>query len=97
MGQGAQHSKDLTSWFKDFEGWTVKTPETPDEAYQMLKESIEGNKPVLYVIHRELFDRPDRKKIVVSNQIRLCGASQNHEKDFYGDDFLSAKEKIKKK
>ena len=95
MGQGAQHSKDLTSWFKDFEGWTVKIPETPDEAYEMLKESINGDKPVLYVIHRELFDRPDRKKIVVSNEIKLCGASQRHEAEFYGDDFISAIEKVR--
>lgn len=83
MGQGAQHSKDLTSWFQKFEGWTVKVPQTPQEAYSMLKESIEGDKPVLYAIHRELFDSPVGKKVKTEEYIRLCGASQRHEHEFY--------------
>jgi pyruvate dehydrogenase E1 component beta subunit len=95
MGQGAQHSKDLTSWFEKFEGWAVCVPETPDEAYEMLKTSINGNKPVLYVIHRELFDMPVGKKLKRSQEIRLCGASQRHEEEFYGEDFVSAKSRLK--
>lgn len=97
MGQGAQHSKDLTSWFQNFEGWTVKIPETPEQAFDMLKESINGDKPVMYVIHRELFDLPEGKKITVSNEIKLCGASQEHESAFYGADFISAKSKLLQK
>lgn len=85
MGQGAQHSKNLTAWFEKFEGWTVKVPETPEQAYSMLKESIFGDGPVMYVIHRELFDAPAGKKIVTPDGIRLCGTSQRHEKAFYGD------------
>lgn len=85
MGQGAQHSKDLTSWFKNFEGWTVKVPQTPQEAYSMLKESIAGDKPVLYAIHRELFDSPVGKTIKSDDRIRLCGASQRHEKEHYAE------------
>ena len=84
MGQGAQHSKDLTSWFKNFEGWTVKVPETPSQAYEMLKESIFGDKPTMYVIHRELFDLEEGKKIIPNESIKLCGASRRHEKEFYG-------------
>jgi pyruvate/2-oxoglutarate/acetoin dehydrogenase E1 component len=86
MGQGAQHSKDLSPWFKKFEGWKVMTPETPIMAYEMLTESIFGNQPVLYVIHRELFDAAQPKKINNDDKVRLCGASRRHERFFYGDD-----------
>lgn len=84
MGQGAQHSKNFSVWFERFEGWTVKTPQTPSEAYAMMKESIAGDKPVLYVIHRELFDAPEGKKVYAPEVIRLCGASQRHEREHYG-------------
>lgn len=83
MGQGAQHSKDLTSWFENFEGWTVRVPQTPIEAYGMLKRSIAGDKPVMYAIHRELFDAPEGKTIETQKYIKLCGASQRHEREFY--------------
>lgn len=77
MGQGAQHNKDLTSWFRMFEGWTVKVPANPNEAYSMLKESIAGDKPVMFVAHRELFDLPEGKKIVMPDYIYLRGASDD--------------------
>lgn len=96
MGQGAQHSKDLSKWFQEFEGWTVLIPETPEQAYEMLIQSINGDKPVLYVIHRELFDLPFGKKMPPVGPIRLCGASQRHEKIFYGADYVSGKSKVKK-
>ena len=83
MGQGAQHSKDLSGWFMNFEGWQVKTPTTPTEAYSMLKESIHGDRPVLYVIHRELFDSTESKPLPDPSIIKLCGASQRHEEEFY--------------
>jgi pyruvate/2-oxoglutarate/acetoin dehydrogenase E1 component len=83
MGQGPQHSKDLTGWFANFEGWTVKVPQTPSEAYTQLKESIFGDVPVLYAVHRELFDAKDGKRIEIPNRVRLCGTSQRHEKKFY--------------
>ncbi len=85
MGQGPQHSKDLTHWFETFEGWTVRVPMTPEEAYSMLKESIAGDRPVLYAIHRELFDAHEGKRIKPKTHVRLCGASQRHEREFYGD------------
>lgn len=88
MGQGSMHSKDLTIWFQRFDGWKVCVPETPSQAYEMLKESIFGDVPVMYVIHRELFDLPNGKKIVTPEYIRLCGASPRHEKEFYGTDDL---------
>lgn len=86
MGQGPQHSKNLTGWFERFEGWTTRVPETPTQAYEMMKESIFGKAPVMYVIHRELFDAPEGKKIVTPDEIRLCGTSRRHEKAFYGTD-----------
>jgi pyruvate/2-oxoglutarate/acetoin dehydrogenase E1 component len=83
MGQGPQHSKNLSFWFKNFEGWTVKTPYSPSEAYTMLKESVNGDKPVIYVIHREFFNLKTRQKKNNHNKIRLCGASRIYEKKFY--------------
>jgi 2-oxoisovalerate dehydrogenase E1 component len=84
MGQGPQHSKNLTAWFENFEGWTTVVPKTPAQAYTMLRAAIFGDKPVMYVIHRELFDAPKGKRIVTPKRIRLCGTSQRHERKFYG-------------
>lgn len=94
MGQGAQHSKDLSFWFEKFEGWELKVPKTPEEAYIMLKESIFENRPVMYVIHRELFDLPEGKQITLNREIKLCGASQRHEALFYKDDFIPAESRL---
>jgi pyruvate/2-oxoglutarate/acetoin dehydrogenase E1 component len=95
MGQGAQHSKDLTRWFKEFEGWTVRVPQTPQEAYAMLMESVRGDKPIMYVLHRELFDATAGKKVPEAGPIRLCGASQRHEQLFYGESFISGESRVK--
>jgi len=84
MGQGAQHSKDLSSWFENFQGWNVATPETPGQAYNFLLDSIFDNKPTLYVIHRELFDAKEPKELVRRQKVELCGASRRHERFFYG-------------
>lgn len=89
MGQGSMHSKDLSMWFQRFEGWKVCIPENPTQAYEMLKESIFGDVPVMYVAHRELFDLPEGKKIVTPEYIKLCGASPEHEMEFYGTDAAS--------
>ena len=94
MGQGAQHSKDLTRWFKEFEGWTVHIPQTPEEAYSMLIQSVKGDKPVMYVLHRELFDAIDGVKILEAGPIKLCGASQRHEQLFYGDRYVSGQSRV---
>lgn len=83
MGQGPQHSKNFTVWFQRFEGWTVRTPQTPEQAYSMMKESIHGDRPVLYAIHRELFDAPKGKQVYAPEVIKLCGASKRHEAEFY--------------
>lgn len=82
-GQGPQHSKNLTSWFQNFEGWKVCVPMTPDEAYFDMKASIFGDVPVMYVAHRETFDRDDFVLLHSPKRIELCGASPRHEADFY--------------
>ena len=83
MGQGPQHSKDLSVWFKDFQGWNLAIPYSPYEARTLLQKSIKSNKPTIYVIHRELFNSSSRKKINIPKKINLCGASRSHEKIFY--------------
>lgn len=96
MGQGAQHSKDLSPWFIGFEGWNVVIPNSPQDAAGQLRNSVRGSKPTLYVLHRELFDQEDQVDLPTpSNQIKLCGASQTHEKEFYGNRFISARSKLK--
>ena len=82
-GQGPQHSKNLTSWFQNFEGWKVCVPMTPDEAYFDMKAAIFGDVPVMYVAHRETFDREDFVLLSSPRKIGLCGASPRHEADFY--------------
>ncbi len=83
-GQGPQHSKDLTIWFRNFEGWVTMVPQTPLEAYEMLKKAVYLDKPVMMPLHRELFDAPALKPIRTPEYIRLCGTSKRHENAFYG-------------
>ena len=85
-GQGAQHSKDITFWFQRFEGWNTCVPQTPTEASDMLRESVMGDKPTIYIIHRRLFNNVSGAKIVSPDYIRLCGASKRHMKEFYDDE-----------
>jgi pyruvate dehydrogenase E1 component beta subunit len=84
-GQGAQHSKDITFWFERFEGWRVCVPQTPQEASEMLKSSIEGDQPTMYVIHRILFNESEGRKIRIPEYVGLCGASKRHMAAFYGE------------
>jgi pyruvate/2-oxoglutarate/acetoin dehydrogenase E1 component len=96
MGQGAQHSKDLSGWFVNFEGWNVVIPKSAEEAAAQLRQSVLGDQPVLYVLHRELFEKSSDCNIPSpSTSIRLCGASQTHEKEFYGSRFVSGPSRIK--
>lgn len=73
-GQGAQHNKDITFWFQNFEGWNVCVPQTPDEAASDLRYSIIGDKPTLYVIHRSLFNSSSAERVVTPQEIKLVGA-----------------------
>lgn len=82
-GQGAQHSKDLTFWFQRCEGWNTCVPQTPKEASEMLEGAISGDKPTMYVLHRRLFNASKGEKVVVPQEVRLCGASKRHMDAFY--------------
>lgn len=84
-GQGPQHSKDLTGWFARMEGWTVAKPETPQEAYDMMLKSIFGDRPVMYVLHRIMFNETGRVVIPIQERVGICGTSKRHEAEFYGD------------
>lgn len=84
-GQGPQHSKDLTSWFERLDGWAVAKPRTPDEAFDLMLASIFGDKPVMYVVHRVMFNETGSVEIPVQERIGICGTSKRHELEFYGD------------
>lgn len=55
-GQGPQQSKDFTPVFARMKGWTLRVPQSPQEAYAMMKQAISGNDPVMYVVRRRYFD-----------------------------------------
>lgn len=84
-GQGAQHSKDITFMFQRCEGWNTCVPQTPTEAADMLGSAIRGDKPTMYVLHRRLFNASERTRVVVPQEIKLCGASKRHMDAFYAD------------
>ena len=84
-GQGAQHSKDFTFWFQRAEGWKVAVPQSPQEAGDMLKTAVTGDDPTLYVLHRRLFDASEGTRIKVPEHVGLCGASERHRREFYGE------------
>lgn len=83
-GQGAQHSKDLTFWFQRCEGWNTCVPQTPEEASGMLRDSVLGDKPTMYVLHRRLFNASKGERVVTPQEIKFCGASKRHMEAFYG-------------
>lgn len=82
-GQGAQHSKDLTTWFQRFEGWNTCVPQTPKQAATMLNDSIFRDKPTMFVLHRRLFNATKGDRVVTPKEIKLCGASKRHNDAFY--------------
>lgn len=82
-GQGPQHSKNLTPWFRMLDGWTVMEPDSPSEAKSQLLAAIFGSRPVLYVAHREHFKETGSVILPRPERIGLCGASAEHEKEFY--------------
>src|SRR3990167_6643154 len=84
-GQGAQHSKDITFFFQRFEGWNVCVPQNPTEAAEMLDASLNGTKPTMYVLHRRLFNATEGTRIIIPQEIKLCGASRRHMEAFYGE------------
>ncbi len=83
-GQGPQHSKNLTPWFAMLQGWSVLEPDCPEAAHDGLLGAILGDRPVLYVAHREFFRAEGRVALPRPAKIGLCGASERLEREFYG-------------
>lgn len=83
-GQGPQHSKNLTPWFRSLEGWTVREPNTPQQAHgQLYHTLVYSTQPVMYVAHREFFAATGRVHPPQTDRVGLCGASKRHEEEFY--------------
>lgn len=51
----AQHSQSLEAWFAHLPGVTVMCPATPQDSYTMLAQALEGEDPVVYMEHKELW------------------------------------------
>lgn len=82
-GQGPQHSKNLTHWFRGFEGWTVFDPDTSAQVYHDMKVATAMNSPVFFTLHRELFETDSSISPQNVDIINLCGASSFYEDKFY--------------
>ena len=82
-GQGPQHSKNFTHWFRGMEGWKVVEPDSPEAARAGLLAAVFGDSPVLYVLHREFFGATGKIIPPEPFAVNLCGASERHEAEFY--------------
>ncbi|QEA13326.1 alpha-ketoacid dehydrogenase subunit beta [Comamonas flocculans] len=51
----AQHSQSFESWFAHVPGLVVVAPGTPADNYGLLKSALEGDDPVAYLEHKELW------------------------------------------
>jgi pyruvate/2-oxoglutarate/acetoin dehydrogenase E1 component len=54
-GNAAQHSDRLHSLFKSIPGLKIVAPNTPQDAYSLLRDSISDDNPVLFFADRTLF------------------------------------------
>ena len=83
-GQGAQHSKDLTNWFSDFEGWAAYRADSVARAYGTMRESTRQKWPVFCALYRELFSSSEMAAYRRNSDIiGLCGAGESYERAFY--------------
>ncbi len=55
-GQSCQHSKSMHSAFAHIPGIKVVMPTTPQDAYSLLRLSIQDENPVIFLEHRWLYD-----------------------------------------
>lgn len=53
----AQHSQSLESWFAHLPGVNVLCPATPQDNYTLLAQALQGDDPVLYFEHKELWSQ----------------------------------------
>jgi pyruvate/2-oxoglutarate/acetoin dehydrogenase E1 component len=59
-GQGAQHSKSLQSFFAHIPGLKIVMPSNPQDAYSLLRASIQDDNPVIFLEHRWLYEAPSQ-------------------------------------
>lgn len=81
-GQGPQHSKNLTNWFREFEGWTVREPRSALRASIAIDECTHNALPHFLTLHREDFRlRGDEtvpfSTVINRGIIQLRGANQD--------------------
>jgi pyruvate dehydrogenase E1 component beta subunit len=55
-GQGAQHSKSLHGAFAHIPGIKVVMPTTPQDAYSLMRASIQDDNPIIFLEHRWFYD-----------------------------------------
>lgn len=73
-GQGLQHSKSVHAMFSHFPGLKVVMPSTAQEAYSLLRHSIQDPNPVIFIEHRWLYDvegSVDTSKVIAPNTSHL--------------------------
>jgi acetoin:2,6-dichlorophenolindophenol oxidoreductase subunit beta len=51
----AQHSQSFEAWFVHLPGVVVLCPSTPQANYSMLRAALQGDDPVIYMEHKELW------------------------------------------
>jgi len=68
--QGAQHSQALHSWFAHVPGLRVVMPSTPQDARDLLIDSVLCDDPVLYIDDRWLYEREAVLPPVRENPLR---------------------------
>ena len=56
LGFGAQHSQTVESWFLNVTGLVLVAPSTPQDAYTLLRASIQCPDPVLVFEHKGLYN-----------------------------------------
>ena len=55
-GQGPQHSQSLEMVYTNIPGIKVVSPSSPNDAYHLMKSSIEDNNPIIFMENRWLYD-----------------------------------------
>ncbi len=51
----AQHSQSLEAWFAHLPGVVVMCPSTPQDNYTLLSQALQGEDPIVYLEHKELW------------------------------------------
>jgi acetoin:2,6-dichlorophenolindophenol oxidoreductase subunit beta len=51
----AQHAQSFEAWFAHLPGVVVLCPSTPQQNYSMLRAALQGDDPVIYMEHKELW------------------------------------------